>query len=89
MNKIQLHKDYLINELDLPDGAIKDTIINTSRWSVHHEIIFAYNGKFYKTNYTVGATEMQDESPWEYLENVDCVEVQVVEKTVKVWEEVK
>jgi hypothetical protein len=86
---IQLHKDYLIKELNLPDAAIKDTIIETTRWSIIHEIIFAHDGKFWKTTYSVGATEVQDESPWEYDDLVDCREVQLVEKTVKVWEEVK
>ena len=79
---------YLKETLDLPDSAVVDTITDTSRWSVHHEIIFKDNGKFYKTHYSHGATEYQDESPWEYEEEVECKEVQQVEKLVKVWEEV-
>lgn len=87
-NTITLHRDYLIEKLNLPDSAIKETITGTSRWSIHYEIIFAYDGKFWKTHYSVGATEMQDESPWEYQELVDCIEVQLVEKTIKTWQEV-
>lgn len=89
MSEIKLHKDFLLEELGLPDAAIKNNIIGTSRWSIIHEIIFAHDGKFYKTTYRVGATEMQEESPWEYEEEVNCIEVQLVEKTIKVWEEVK
>lgn len=89
MNTIKLHKDFLKNQLDLPYTAIKDDITSTSRWSVHHEIIFEYLGKFYRTHYSEGATEMQDERPWDYIEEVECTEVQIVEKTIKVWEDVK
>lgn len=85
MSKIKLHKDYLIKELDLPDSAIKDTIISTSRWSEHHEIVFAHNNRFYQTYYSQGLTEYQDESPWEYVEEVDCTEVELVEQLVKAW----
>lgn len=74
--------------MDLPYTAIKDDITGTSRWSVHHSIIFSHDGKFYKAHYSVGATESQYESPWEYEEEVDCTEVHVVEKTVKTWEEI-
>lgn len=83
---IKLHKDFLINELNLPDSSIKDTITDTSRWSEHHEIIFSHNGKFYKTYYSQGLTEQQDEYAWDNTELVDCYEVELVEKTVKVWE---
>ena len=83
---IKLHKDFLQNELCLPRNAIKDEIYDNSRWSVHHSIVFVHNDKFYKTGYSVGATEMQDESPWEYDTDVECVEVKLVEKLVKTWE---
>lgn len=83
---IKLHKDFLINELNLPDSLIKDTITDTSRWSEHHEIIFAHDGKFYKTYYSQGLTEQQDEYAWDNDEEVDCYEVELVEKVVKVWE---
>lgn len=85
---IKLSKDYLTNELNLPDYAIKNIITGTSRWSTHHEIIFSYDNKFWKTYYSIGATEYQEESPWEYQKEVECKEVRLVEKTVKVWEEI-
>lgn len=87
-NTIILHKDYLINELDLPDSAIKTTIIDTTRWSIIYEIVFSHDNKFWKTNYSVGATEIQNESPWEYRDLVECIEVQLVEKTIKTWQPV-
>lgn len=89
MAKIVLHKDYLKKELDLPCEAIKDEITDTGRWSTHHEIIFAHNGKFYKTWYSRGATEQQYEYPWDNEEEVECWEVELKEVMVKKWVEVK
>ena len=83
---IKLHKDYLMDELGLPYSAIKDTITSTSRWSEHHEIIFAHDGRFYRTHYSQGLTESQDESPWEYEQEIECTEVELTEKLVKVWQ---
>jgi hypothetical protein len=88
MSKIKFSKEFLKNELDLPYGALEDKITSTSRWSVHHQIIFDYDGKFYRTHYSEGATEYQDESPWEYDNEIECTEVHIVEKLMKVWEEV-
>jgi hypothetical protein len=75
-------------ELD-KDCFYHTEVTDTSRWSVHYDLIFEYKGKFYKTHYSKGATEYQDERPWEYEDEVECVEVNQVEKMVKVWEEVK
>lgn len=85
MKTIKLHKDYLMNELYLPDNAIKDDITDTSRWSIYHDIIFTHDGKFYRTYYSVGATEMQWESPWENETEVECTEVELKEVMVKKW----
>ena len=89
MARINLHKDYLINELNLPDSAILDEITDTSRWSVHHRIVFKHDDKFYETYYSEGATEMQDESAWEYDDEVECDEVELKEVTVVKWVKVK
>ena len=85
MVSIKLHKDYLRNELDLPYEALLDEITDTSRWSVHHRIVFKHDDKFYETYYSEGATEMQDESPWEYEEEVECHEVELKEVKVVKW----
>lgn len=78
-------KDYLKYELNLPCNSIVDRIIDTARWSVVHEIVFEDNGKFYQTTYSVGATEMQHEAPWEYVDEVKCIEVELREVKVKKW----
>ena len=66
---------------------ISTEITGNSRWSINHELIFEYNGKFYRVDYSEGATEYQAESPFEYEpEYVLCTEIRQVEKLVKVWE---
>ena len=85
MAKKIFSKDYLKNELDLPYSPILDEITDTSRWSIHHRIIFGDNGKFYETHYSEGATEAQDERPWEYEDEVTCTEVELKEVKVKKW----
>lgn len=84
-------KEYLIqngipNDWDAIDNAkgevIYDKVIDNSRWSVIHEIVFKLDDKFYLTHYSVGATECQEERPWEYEDDIRCVEV--VEKEVLV-----
>lgn len=45
--------------------------------------MFSWNGKTYKTYYSVGATEYQDESPWEYEEGVECIEVILIDRVVQ------
>lgn len=83
--KLLLSNRFLIEELDLPYNAIEDNVIGNDRWSVHHCIIFEYEGKYYRAYYSVGATEMQDESPWEYEDVVSCEEVELREVLVKQW----
>lgn len=62
----------------------------SGRWSIWQEGIFLHKptGKYYQFNWSFGATEQQDESPFEYEEEVEPVEVVQVEKVVKVWEAV-
>lgn len=72
-----------------PKGGrtISDEIIGHGRWSVHHEHIFEFEGKFYRTTYSIGATESQDESPYDYEpDEIECEEVFPVEKVVFVYE---
>jgi hypothetical protein len=63
--------------------TISDEVVDTRRWSADHEIIIKRksDGKFFADNYSVGLTEMQDESPYEYSDP-DFTEVFQVEKTI-------
>lgn len=86
-------KRDLLRLLDREDcdalDLVKDRVVGTSRWSVSHELVFKdkASGKFYATAYSRGATEQQDERPFEYDEDViECEEVRPVEKVVIVYE---
>lgn len=81
------NKEYLTKELGLPYDCklIEDDIIDTTRWSIVHEIVFEDKGKFYMTTYSEGATECQDEKPWEYDDEIECTEVELKEVKVKKW----
>ena len=61
---------------------VKEEIVEVTRWSIGYRIVFKFEGKFYRTGYSVGATEMQDEQPWQDEEEVECDEVRQVEKVV-------
>lgn len=83
---IKLHKDFLKKELGLPDNAIKNTIVDTTRWSEIHDIVFTHDGKFYETSYSQGLTELQDEAPFEHSsDEIECYEVELKEIIVKKW----
>lgn len=66
---------------------VESSIIDTSRWSIIHEGVFKHipTGKFYQTSWSTGATEMQDESPFEYESEVELEEVEQQEVTVIKW----
>lgn len=85
MSNIKISREVLTEELDLPYGAIVNEVTGTSRWSTFHCIVFEYEGKYYSTEYSEGSTECQDESPWEYEDEVECTEVEEKEVMVKKW----
>jgi len=85
MNKVKFDRKFLRDDLELPYSATENNIIDSSRWSIQHKIVFAYEDKFYQAYYSKGATEMQDESPWEYEEEVECIEVELKEVKVMQW----
>lgn len=69
----------------------EDTITDTGRWSIHHLLTFKEkeSGKYYQVAYSRGATESQDERPFEDDDDeIECQEVRKVQKLVDVWEEV-
>ena len=77
----KLMTSILYDEVDGVE-VIRDEIVDHSRWSVVHKLIFEYEDKIWSTHYSVGATEMQEEYPWEYEDKVECIEVEPVEKTI-------
>jgi len=73
------------NHNSLVVKVIETEIYGRTRWSVMYSMIFKViaTGKYYSTYYSKGATEMQDESPYEYLgDEIECAEV--VPKKVKI-----
>lgn len=83
-------KKEIMREMAYSGDKLEDKIIENTRWSVVHEMVFPFEGKFYQSVYSVGATESQDESAYEYADDeIEVTEVHQVEKTVKVWEEKK
>lgn len=57
--------------------CVEDKIIGTSRWSVQRRLIFCTpENEFFKSVYQHGATEYQDEYPWENEgDEVECTQV--------------
>jgi len=69
------------------DDKTSDIVLNkiedTSRWDTHFRLVFRKDGKLYETSYSKGSTELQDsQRPWEYEDEIECVEVEAYEKTV-------
>ncbi|MCK5613180.1 hypothetical protein KAR91_65515 [Candidatus Pacearchaeota archaeon] len=85
-----MKKEYTKSEMqDMVGGEsddlmeIESSIIDTTRWATVHSIVFkdVRTGRYYESYFNRGATEMQDESPYEY--DNDIIEVQeVVQKEV-------
>lgn len=67
--------------------VVSEETTGNSRWSIHRKIIVKRisDGLFFESNYSEGATEMQDEAPYEYGD-ADFNQVFPVEKTVIVYE---
>jgi len=76
---------------DLKFELVQEELVDTSRWSHIYERVYKdlTTGKFYSTSYSSGATECQDQRPYEDDgEEVEFVEVMPVEKTIIVYESV-
>ena len=83
---MKFNKEFL---QEMEGNTISDRIVDHRRWSVTHERIFEHEGKFYKTRYSVGATEMQEERPYEGSpDEIECQEMRKVSKVVEVFEPV-
>lgn len=82
---MKFKREDLIEKLD-EDQGVYDEITGNSRWSINHKWVFGHEGKFYESSYSCGATESQDESPYEYdNDEIECPEVELREVTVKKW----
>jgi hypothetical protein len=83
-------KEYLLDLLDgeVGDGVVmEDDVSHKTRWSLCYRMVFKHEDKFYVTRYSIGATESQDESPYEYEDDeIECKEVFPKEVTVTVYE---
>lgn len=70
--------------------VIENKIISVGRWDIHYEIVFKTNSKYYRSYYSIGATENQDNQPYEYDGNeIECEEVVPYEETVVRFKKVK
>jgi hypothetical protein len=82
---------YLKDDLDLPGGpnTLLDDVTDTSRWSIHYRLVFRVpgmqDGLAWETSYSVGATESQDECPWDDDPDVECTLVRLASKVVPAW----
>mgnify|MGYP001559599660 CR=1 FL=1 len=75
------HKDFKV---------MKEEIIGKSRWETHHETILKHlpTKRFYLVEWSKGATEMQDTQAFEYVKEVELVEVIETTKVISVYEKV-
>ena len=67
-------------------ARVEDKITDHSRWSVCHDTVHKRlsDDKYFVFYYQVGATEQQDERPYEYEEEVTVLEVE--SRQVQKWE---
>ena len=75
-----------LKEWGIGEGIYKIMVneqTDTSRWSIHYSFVFKFEDKFYWTPYSRGATEQQDEQPFEYEDDeIECAEVWPFDVTV-------
>lgn len=56
--------------------SVSNKIVDTTRWHVVHEVVFAFEGKHYRTRYRAAATEHQEDDLWDNQETVVCEAVE-------------
>lgn len=61
--------------------VVENEMVDTSRWSINHRLVVLNreNSSYWETYYSVGATERQDERPFEWEGEVEFDEVEPVE----------
>lgn len=63
--------------------VIEREMIGQRRWVTEYTQVFQYEGKFYRTNFDMGSTEMQDGEPYEYEDDeIELKEVFAHDETV-------
>lgn len=88
------HVRELKDDLELPynrDLVKSDTILETTRWSEIHELVFQDpdDNLFWRVTYSQGLTEDQDEQPFEDgPEDIEAVQVALRPVTVEQWVQV-
>jgi hypothetical protein len=78
-------RDIVFDDCETWELITKD-IIGTSRWSTILRGVFKNEDKYYQVEWEEGATEMQASIPFECQVEVEFIEVEEVEKTVKVFQ---
>ena len=70
--------------------VVEEHITGSRRWSLEYTTIIldTVNDKYYKTYYSIAATECQEEEPYEYEDNVCFVEVEKVSVESYEWKPV-
>ena len=73
----ELTYDYNFDEYKI----IYTKQVDSSRWSIIYEQVFKFDGKYYMTSFSRGATEYQDEKPYEFdgdsNDMIECKEVKL------------
>lgn len=73
-----------------PLALLSNDLVGHTRWSLIYSMVFQEIGQppneAWKASYRRGATEIQDESPWEDEEEVSATLVRKVLKTIEVWQ---
>jgi len=94
-NPIVLRELAWEGESDLDKQAlrkVKEWIHGMSRWSSEHTMIFTDGTKYWTAYFRNGATESQDESPYQYEietgKEVECKEVRPVRVEITAYKDV-
>lgn len=72
--------------------VVSDTLTGRTRWSVIYTLVFRdlTDNKYYQINYSTGATELQDERPFDNDQNtIQCHRVQPMQELVTVYKSIK
>lgn len=83
MAKVTFNKSFLQSILWGENESVtmmENEITGHSRWSINYLLTFEHNGRYFQVAYSRGATEQQDEQPFEYEDDmIKCDEVEWIE----------